>query len=230
VFAAVSSGAIQFTDEVTKSMFFMKLWATTGLFVVAVLAAAGVAGAARSEVEPGGLSDVDRQAVQGSWRHNQADLTKAIRTFNLKRGALRTSEKLEVAPPPRPKLAPRSLDPKEDIVKLIAARKFADAERILRRRLPDLTGLDAAQEQLLLGVCVLERARGAEPPDAALWDEAADLFRKAANETKDAPADNRRAVWVRTQAELRGLRVLQDTRRSDALGGSTEITIPAQGV
>ncbi len=142
------------------------------------------------------------------------------RVFDLKRAAP------ELAPAPRAKTSQAARDTDAElrawirdnaILARINAGETDAAEKLLRRRLPDRTGLDAALDRLLIGICVVERARKAPPDAAELWAAAAELFCSAELAARDAPPGNARAEWIRNQAALRILQVLNYSRQPDRL-------------
>ncbi|MDY3560977.1 TIGR03009 domain-containing protein [Gemmata sp. JC673] len=94
------------------------------------------------------------------------------------------------------------------VQRLIKAGDFAEAETLLRSRLPQQTGLNAAEDRLMLGICVLRRARdlstkpGDEPTLAPkLTAEALKLFDEATAGTAGR-TDDERAARVRTQTDV----------------------------
>jgi hypothetical protein len=127
------------------------------------------------------------------------------------------------APDPRPKLpasTPAEPDEDEPIAKLMKAGKLAEAENLLRERLAQSAGLRAAEYRLQLGTCLVERAALAGPDADSLQSRAAGNFSQALKElaaAEKAGERGKRAEWVRTQAQLRTLRVLQQQGKPDEL-------------
>jgi RNA polymerase sigma factor (sigma-70 family) len=128
------------------------------------------------------------------------------------------------APRPKDKPLPKAADGFYDLVadqavrKLMKAGDFAAAERMLRGRLPGRTSLARAEDHLLLGICVLERARAAKPDEAPkLVEEAWTFFGSAAAEAGRAVRPDERAAWIQTQAWLRGLQVLLHKQKPEHL-------------
>jgi RNA polymerase sigma factor (sigma-70 family) len=120
-------------------------------------------------------------------------------------------------PPPHSKEAkPAAGD--EAIHKLMKDGNFAGAESLLRSRLASRNKLERAADQLMLGVCTLNRAGSAKPADAPkLFEEAWEHLGSASSEAGSITLQDESAVWVRTQAQLFGLVVLQRQNKTDQL-------------
>ena len=129
--------------------------------------------------------------------------------------AVREKVARETAPMPRPEGRP-AWD--ERIRQLMEARDYAAAEKTFRARLAESTGLLRATYQLWLGECLLEQARSATPGEAQkLLDEAWTVLGNAAGEAAGTAVENEKGAWVKAQAQIRGLQVLQQQRESDRL-------------
>jgi hypothetical protein len=91
----------------------------------------------------------------------------------------------------------------------MTARDSAAAETFVRDNIPNWRRLRWGEEQLLLGIAVLERARKVDRPEAAkLCDEAVNLFGASVAAATGASSYSTHAMWIRTQAERRGLQAL----------------------
>lgn len=129
--------------------------------------------------------------------------------------------KLKKAAAPKP--PPQSKDAKptpedEAIRKLMIEKDFAGAEMLLRSRMSDRTKLALAEDQLMLGVCLLERAKSAKPAEAQkLLDEAWTVLGNASLEAAGGAVTTERGAWIRTQAQLHGLLVLRLQNKTDQL-------------
>ncbi|AMV25969.1 ECF RNA polymerase sigma factor SigE [Gemmata sp. SH-PL17] len=128
-----------------------------------------------------------------------------------------TPEKVITAPVPHAKS--RVLEEDEHIQALMNTCNFSGAEIFIRKHLADYKGLELAARSLQLGICLTQRAAQSDASVAiTLRTEAADRFREAITEVetyqKDSGTD-KRAVFVRTQAELRFLGVYQQAGKSD---------------
>ncbi len=121
-------------------------------------------------------------------------------------------------PAPRPVEEPGAVLTDDLIRTRMKSGDFAGAERLLRTRLPDRTKLDLAEDQLQLGICLLEQARAAKPADAPkLLEEAWTAFGSAFKEAGRPPLQTERTTWLKTQASIRGMQVLHLQRQFDRL-------------
>lgn len=107
---------------------------------------------------------------------------------------------------PMPKAKPA--DPADQ---LIRDGKFGEAEKLLRGRQPGRSGLPLAEDQLLLGVCLLQRSREARAGSGQeLRVEAAKALQEAVRlvaEHEKAGKPDTRAARVRSHAEVRLLQL-----------------------
>jgi RNA polymerase sigma factor (sigma-70 family) len=133
----------------------------------------------------------------------------------------------DAAPAPRPKPADAA-DPDEDVRGLMKAGEFDRAEDALRVRLAQASGLRAAEQRLLLAVCLIERAKGNGPEDgASLLIRAQGSLSLAVKELdKELDAGPRpetgRAAWVRTRCEIRNLQILHQQGKAKELLAAAE--------
>ena len=130
-------------------------------------------------------------------------------------------------PAPKPKDTP-AWD--EQVRELMKAGKFAEAENLLNNRLSVLTGVEAAECRLRYGICLVERARTLEPAKATkLRQDAGDNFIvviQVVGEYEKAGRTDKRAAWVRTQAEIRIVQLYQQIGKPIDVLAAVEPLLP----
>ena len=120
---------------------------------------------------------------------------------------------------PTPHVESRVLEEDERIQSLMKTGDFGGAEAFIRKRLADYKGLELAARELQLGICLTQRAAESDAGEAIkLRTEAAGHFREAITKVEayqKIGGVDKRATWVRTQAELHSLSALLRAKKPD---------------
>ncbi|VTR95349.1 sigma-70 family rna polymerase sigma factor : RNA polymerase sigma factor, sigma-70 family OS=Singulisphaera acidiphila (strain ATCC BAA-1392 / DSM 18658 / VKM B-2454 / MOB10) GN=Sinac_7487 PE=4 SV=1: Sigma70_r2: Sigma70_r4_2 [Gemmata massiliana] len=160
----------------------------------------------------------------------ELDARSDVMFFNVKAAkgppAVQTGTPEKVITAPVPRAMSHVIEEDEHIQTLMKTGDFGGAEAFIRKRLADYKGLERAARDVQLGICINQRAAKSNSVEEAarLFTEATACFREAITEVdtheKVGGVDKRstvdkRATWVRTQAELHCLSAFLRAKKPD---------------